>query len=90
MMTRRLRRGVIGKVLARRSIAKRAVAGSIPARAFRLLTERSAAYKRLTRSLQHKCQVKLQPVGRQVVRSRLAVILDTKELATPSFSGQFT
>ena len=30
----------------------------------------------------------LLPMGRQVVRSRLAVILDIKELATPSFSGR--
>ena len=79
----RLRHGEVGKVLARRSIAKRAVAGSIPAQVFGLLNERSAAYKRLTRSLQHICQVKLQPVGYQVVRLRLAVILDTYELATP-------
>ena len=43
----------------------------------------------LLTQLEHTLHM-LLPMGRQVVRSRLAVILDIKELATPSFSGQFT
>ena len=41
----------------------------------------------LLTQLEHTLHM-LLPMGRQVVRSRLAVILDTKELATPSFSGR--
>ena len=41
----------------------------------------------LLTQLEHTLHM-LLPMGRQVVRSRLAVILDIKELATPSFSGR--
>ena len=41
----------------------------------------------LLTQLEHTLHMLLR-MGRQVVRSRLAVILDIKELATPSFSGR--
>ena len=41
----------------------------------------------LLTQLEHTLHMLLR-MGRQVVRSRLAVILDIKELATPSFYGR--
>ena len=41
----------------------------------------------LLTQLEHTLHMLLR-MGRQVVRSRLTVILDIKELATPSFSGR--
>ena len=80
-----LRRGVIGKVLSCDALIAKPKWSGVRSlvQAFRLLTKRSAAYKRLTCSLQHKYQWKLQPVWRQAVRSHLAVILDTKEVEPP-------
>ena len=80
-----------GAVVERASLM-REVAGSILAQVWWLLSViRVGPYKRVSgsRTLEHTLQMLLL-MGRQVVRSRLTVILDIKELATPSFSGQFT
>ena len=45
-------------------------------------------YKRVLAHIPKHTLQMLLPMGRQVVWSRLAVILDIKELATPSFSGR--
>ena len=50
---------------------------------------KSRPYKRVSGShlLKHTLHM-LLPMGHQAVRTHLAVILDAKELATPSFSGR--
>ena len=69
-----------------RASAMQQVAGSIPAQVWRLLSViRVGPYRRVTGSQSSNIHcICCYFMGRQVVRSRLTVILDIKELATPT------